>query len=132
MLRGLVAEVKAQEFAQTQAIGQPPGDPSFATDALAVANQKSSEIDAWRDARPTLDRLAKALAKLLGLEVELALCQNLVHLRLERMRRWFSDLFRRHPQLALLGFPSTRHHTQLDVSDILKRTLFQSIISSGC
>ena len=88
MLRGLVAEVKAQEFAQTQAIGQPPGDPSFATDALAVAKQKSSEIDVWCDARPTLDRLAKALTKLLDLEVELALCQNLVYLGVERVRRW--------------------------------------------
>ena len=62
MIRRLVAEIEAQKFAQTQAVGQAPGDPSFATDALAVANQKSSEIDARCDARPALDRLVEAPA----------------------------------------------------------------------
>src|SRR5664279_932741 len=110
MIRRLVAEIEAEEFAQTQAVGQAPGDPSFAADALAIADQQRPEIDARRDARPALDRLVEALAKLLDFEVELALCQNLVHLRVERMRRRFGDLFRRHPQLALLGFlPSHRH-----------------------
>src|ERR1019366_960456 len=110
MVRRLIAEVKAQEFAQTQAVSQAPGDPSFAADALAVANQKSPEIDAWRDARPASHRLVEALAKLLGLEVEPALVENRIHLRVERMRRRFGDLFRGHPQLALLRFPPSHRH----------------------
>jgi hypothetical protein len=81
MVRRLVAEVEAQEFAQTQAVGQAPGNPSFTADALAVADQQRPEIHPRRDARPTLHRLVETLAKLLGFAVELAFVENLVHLR---------------------------------------------------
>src|SRR5664279_120880 len=124
MIRRLVAEVEAQEFAQTQAVGQTPRDAALAADALAVANQKCPEIHAWRDARPALHWLVEAFAELFSLEVEPALVENRIHPCVERMRRRFGDLFRRHPQLALLRFPSPHRHTELDVSNILKVTCF--------
>jgi hypothetical protein len=62
--------------------------------------------------------------------VEPALVENLVHLRIKRMRRRSGDFCRRHPQLALLRFPPAHRHAYLEVSNILDITRFGGLLTA--
>jgi len=92
VIRRALVQPDAQKFPQSERICHPPGDASFAVDALEKADHHQPEVDPWRQRRPSEVLMVELAAAPFTETVEAFTLQQIVQASVERMARCLRQL----------------------------------------
>src|SRR5262249_19757746 len=113
VVRGRLGQRDAEEGAQRQAVGAAPGDAALGVEALEVADQQHTEVDAGRDRVAALAVGVGGRAGILDVSVEARFCEEGIELVIEDMAGRGGEVRGSDPEVGLLLLrPATHAHAR--------------------
>jgi hypothetical protein len=114
VIRRTLGQRDAQKSPQPKRVRHPPGDAALALDALKIADQKRTKVDAGKKRWPPILLRVELCAQAFDEDVEALVIQQLIQLLIKWMPRSRRQFRVRNPQklLRLLIFPPAHRHTR--------------------